>query len=146
MPHLNVQLCLLQSHQDITKKRSNSFHPRLQLETIIDDTNPLYAILSHTWGSDEFLFEHLQAGITQRQKDTPSRGLSKILETCQRAKNDGLKYAWVDTCCIDKSSSVELSEAINSMFKWYEDSAACYICLEDVSNRGRQSSVVDIAQ
>ncbi|RNJ54463.1 hypothetical protein D7B24_000436 [Verticillium nonalfalfae] len=117
----------------------------LELKTAYGYGTPLYAILSHTWGDDEFLFEHLQAGITQHQKDTPSRGLSKILETCQRAKNDGLEYAWVDTCCIDKSSSAELSEAINSMFRWYEDSAACYIYLEDVSNRGRQGGVVNIS-
>ncbi|EEY23094.1 HET domain-containing protein [Verticillium alfalfae VaMs.102] len=117
----------------------------LELKTAYGYATPLYAILSHTWSDEELLFEHLQAGITQRQKDTPSRGLSKILETCQRAKNDGLEYVWVDTCCIDKSSSAELSDAINSMFRWYEDSAACYIHLEDVSNRGRQGGVVDIS-
>lgn len=41
---------------------------------------------------------------------------SKIYMTCLQALRDGLDYVWVDTCCIDKSSSAELSEAINSMY------------------------------
>ncbi|KUI59526.1 Vegetative incompatibility protein HET-E-1 [Cytospora mali] len=51
---------------------------------------------------------------------------------CWQAAKDGLKYAWVDTCCIDKSSSAELSEAINSMFRWYQRSARCYVYLSDI--------------
>ena len=45
---------------------------------------------------------------------------------------DGLSHAWIDTCCIDKSSSAELSEAINSMYTWYEVAQVCYAYLEDV--------------
>ncbi len=45
---------------------------------------------------------------------------------------DGVRYIWIDTCCIDKSSSAELSEAINSMYRWYEESVVCYAYLEDV--------------
>ncbi|KAM0326721.1 hypothetical protein ACHAQA_006594 [Verticillium albo-atrum] len=104
----------------------------LRLEFFIGDQIPQYAILSHTWGEDEFLFEDLQ-GDMQAQLRNPKRGLRKVLQTCERAKVDKFKYAWIDTCCIDKSSSAELSEAINSMFRWYEDSAACYIYLEDVT-------------
>lgn len=59
-------------------------------------------------------------------------GFKKIRRTCQIAlKIGGLKYAWVDTYCIDKTSSAELSEAINSMFKWYQQSAICFAFLED---------------
>lgn len=51
--------------------------------------------------------------------------------TCQQARRDSLEYAWVDTCCIDKTSSAELSEAINSMYRWYADSKVCYVYLVD---------------
>jgi hypothetical protein len=42
----------------------------------------------------------------------------------------------VDTCCIDKKSSAELSEAINSMFRWYKNAAVCYAYLSDVRITG----------
>ena len=45
---------------------------------------------------------------------------------------DGLEYVWNDTCCIDKKSSAELSEAINSMFRWYANSVICYAYLSDI--------------
>lgn len=66
------------------------------------------------------------------RRDTMA-GFAKIQATCRQAQRDGLDYAWVDTCCIDKTSSAELGEAINSMFKWYKNSAVCYAFLEDVS-------------
>lgn len=54
------------------------------------------------------------------------RGFSKIRETCAIALQKGYAWAWVDTCCIDKTSSAEPSEAINSMFMWYQNCAVCY--------------------
>lgn len=60
------------------------------------------------------------------------KGFQKIDWTCQQAATDGLDYAWVDTCCIDQSSSAELSEAINSMFRWYKRAAVCYVYLSDI--------------
>ena len=51
---------------------------------------------------------------------------------CNQAKRDGYKYAWVDTCCIEKNSSAELQEAINSMYRWYSEAAVCYAYLSDV--------------
>jgi hypothetical protein len=59
----------------------------------------------------------------------------------KQAASDGLQYIWVDTCCIDKSSSAELSEAINSMFRWYQNAARCYVYLTDVSIKGWESSI-----
>ncbi|KAI1347096.1 heterokaryon incompatibility protein-domain-containing protein [Xylaria sp. FL0043] len=67
-----------------------------------------------------------------------SRGLDKIKAVCEVAKRDGLQWVWVDTCCIDKASSAELSEAINSMFRYYQQSTVCYAYLDDVSLDGRQ--------
>ncbi|KAH7122343.1 hypothetical protein B0J11DRAFT_463994 [Dendryphion nanum] len=96
---------------------------------------PRYAILSHTWGADdeEFTFKDLVKG-TGKSKV----GYSKIQFCAKQAAKDGLQFFWVDTCCIDKSSSTELSEAINSMFHWYHESAKCYVYLPDVliSNDG----------
>ncbi|KAI3322928.1 hypothetical protein HD806DRAFT_544998 [Xylariaceae sp. AK1471] len=89
---------------------------------------PRYAILSHTWGLEEVTYEDLKHG-TALQKS----GYHKIRFCGEQAERDGLRYFWVDTCCIDKSSSAELTESINSMFPWYSDAAKCYAYLEDVS-------------
>lgn len=58
-------------------------------------------------------------------------GYAKILKTCQIALSDGIHYVWVDTCCINKASSAELAQGINSMFKWYQDAKVCYAYLAD---------------
>ena len=71
------------------------------------------------------------------------KGFQKIEYTCSQAAKDGLEYCWVDTCCIDKSSSAELSEAINSMYAWYRDSRLCYAYLADVA---QASEVISEAQ
>ncbi|KAF2010129.1 HET-domain-containing protein [Aaosphaeria arxii CBS 175.79] len=91
---------------------------------------PPYAILSHTWGNDgdEVTFEDLIKGIG---KSKP--GYRKLAFCAGQAEKDDLPFFWVDTCCIDKSSSAELTEAINSMFKWYRGAAKCYAYLSDVS-------------
>jgi hypothetical protein len=102
----------------------------LRLEEFIGTEIPRYAILSHTWDGGEVSF----ADLTLRQATASTRaGYQKIVFTCKQARRDGLGYAWIDTCCIDKSSSSELSEAINSMFTWYKDAIVCYAYLSDVS-------------
>jgi hypothetical protein len=102
----------------------------LNLEEFFGDKIPRYAILSHTWGDEEVSF----AELSLNQAATATRaGYQKIVFTCKQAREDGLEYAWVDTCCIDKSSSAELSEAINSMFTWYKNAVVCYAYLADVS-------------
>ena len=60
-------------------------------------------------------------------------GYWKIRALCSQAHADGLEYAWIDTCCIDKSSSEEPSEAINSMYRWYQKVHICYAYLADTS-------------
>ena len=56
----------------------------------------------------------------------------KVIKCSKQAHDAGLEYVWIDTCCIDKTNSVELSEAINSMFRWYQEAAVCYVYLFDV--------------
>ena len=95
----------------------------------VGDNVPQYAILSHTWGVDteEVTFKDLIEGTGKRKA-----GYEKVRFCGEQAKRDGLQYFWVDTCCIDKTNSVELSESINSMFKWYQAAAICYAYLSDV--------------
>ncbi|KAK1493991.1 HET domain-containing protein [Colletotrichum tamarilloi] len=96
---------------------------------------PRYVILSHTWGNDEVTFQDLD-----RPDHTKKRGYTKIDGICCLAARNGFKWVWVDTCCIDKTSSAELSEAINSMYKWYKDSSTCCAYLEDVQQGDDPSS------
>lgn len=95
----------------------------------VDGENPPpYAILSHTWtDGQEVTYNELVAG-TGKDKT----GYEKIRFCSGQAAADGLEYFWVDTCCIDKSNSVELSTAINSMFRWYQRASKCYVYLSDV--------------
>jgi len=93
------------------------------------DKVPPYAILSHTWGKeeDEVLFADMERGSAEGKL-----GYKKIRYSCAHAAAHGHDYIWVDTCCIDKSSSADLSEAINSMYTWYRDATICYAYLADV--------------
>ena len=88
-----------------------------------------YAILSHTWAEDEVTFQDMMSDPKAAQT---KNGYRKIDLTCKQALKDKLGYCWMDTCCIDKSSSTELSEAINSMYRWYERSSICYAYLSDI--------------
>jgi hypothetical protein len=87
-----------------------------------------YAILSHTWTGQEVTYQDLISGTGENKS-----GYDKIKFCGEQASKDGLKYFWVDTCCIDKSNSAELSTAINSMFRWYRNAKKCYVYLTDVS-------------
>jgi len=91
---------------------------------------PPYAILSHTWGEDheEVNFKDLTIG-PRRAK----AGYEKLRFCAEQAARDGIRHIWVDTCCINKESSAELSEAIISMFRWYQNARICYVYLSDIS-------------
>lgn len=101
---------------------------RFSLIQFFDDI-PQYAILSHTWGLEEVTFQDMKEG-----NGTSKAGFDKIRFCGEQARRDGWQYFWVDTCCIDKSSSAELAEAINSMFQWYRNAAKCYVYLTDISS------------
>lgn len=102
----------------------------LQLETFASSYPP-YSIVSHTWGHDELLYHDfpLKLGL---EKLREKRGWNKIESACRKSLDLGLDYVWIDTACIDRSSSAELSEAINSMWQWYYDASVCLVYLEDV--------------
>ncbi|KAM7198947.1 hypothetical protein V8F33_004684 [Rhypophila sp. PSN 637] len=92
---------------------------------------PRYAILSHTWGDNEVLFDNVQILNSPQSRETSSIP-SKYLLGCDTACGEGILHLWIDTCCIDKKNSTELSEAINSMFRYYAESEICYAYLADV--------------
>ena len=108
---------------------------------------PEYAILSHRWGDDEVSFQDLRCFTEPDEQrrhvlqlvfkvDSSKlfgKGFDKIKRFCTFAANQGYTWVWIDTCCINRESSAELSEAINSMFKWYKSAAICYAYLSDVS-------------
>ncbi|KAM7205166.1 Heterokaryon incompatibility protein (HET) domain containing protein [Naviculisporaceae sp. PSN 640] len=93
---------------------------------------PPYVILSHTWGPEEVSFHDLSIP-AKRTAAKKKAGYVKIAGCCARALEDGYEYVWVDTCCIDKTSSAELSEAINSMYRWYQEASICYAYMSDVN-------------
>ncbi len=110
----------------------------LKLREFPENTIPTYAVLSHTWGSEEVSFQEMQIGVGDTKE-----GFKKIRGCCERAIEDDLLYVWVDTCCIDKSSSAELSEAINSMFRWYQNAEVCYAYLSDLNLVKYTSTMLD---
>jgi hypothetical protein len=122
----------LQTVSQTTFKESRTPDPPLDITlTEYAADVPPYAILSHRWDDpqDEVSYQDLIVNpALARQK----KGCSKIYNTCKLAEKYGYHHVWIDTCCIDKSSSAELSEAINSMFRWYWDSAVCFAYLNDV--------------
>jgi hypothetical protein len=102
------------------------------------DSVPPYAILSHTWDLDnskEVTFEDIK---NHRANLKP--GYHKIEFCQQRATAAHLEYFWIDTCCINKSDSSELQEAIRSMFRWYREAAVCYVYLTDVSKTNSEAA------
>jgi hypothetical protein len=136
----------------------------LEFESFHEDIVPPYAILSHTWGAQEITYQEMAflqklkrlpaelrqdklyvaslmaaAGLdfSDANEDSIRRreGFAKIQQTAVIAKSRGLDYFWLDTCCIDKTSSAELQEAINSMYRWYQRATYCVVHLEDQTRR-----------
>ncbi|KAJ4401742.1 hypothetical protein N0V85_005459 [Neurospora sp. IMI 360204] len=114
-----------------------------------EDEVPTYAILSHTWDGDEVTLQDMQQPNARRilqssnpptkswmkfpqSSNPPSKSWKKIQDACLKASLKGFLYIWIDSCCIDKTNSAELQEAINSMFRWYRNSAVCLALLSDV--------------
>lgn len=90
-----------------------------------------YAILSHRWEEDELKFEDMQPEISAHARQ--KKGFKKVQDFCRVARARGHQYGWADTCCINKLSSAELSESINSMFHYYQLASECIVFMCDVS-------------
>ncbi|RDX47246.1 HET-domain-containing protein [Lentinus brumalis] len=103
------------------------------------DTGPRYAILSHVWEDADHAqsfqdIRAIHARCVLSGEDPRSLVTGKVRRFCLVAEHDGYEWVWLDTGCIDKTSSAELSEAINSMWAWYRDAAVCYAYLGDVGD------------
>lgn len=111
-----------------------------QTLTLEEHTDPIppYAILSHTWGQQELTFQRFQA-LSGQEREAVKSGPSKIGQVCRLTRQHGHGYVWVDTCCIDKSSSADLNEAVNSMYRYYQEAQVCYVYLADATRKGRGS-------
>ena len=102
-----------------------------EFEDFTDEKTPPYAVLSHTWGECEITFQDFRKACSDVSSWQENEGFRKILQFCEQASGQ-FEWVWVDTCCIDKTSSAELSEAINSMYRWYRRSDVCFTYLADV--------------
>ena len=100
---------------------------------------PRYAILSHTWEHDEVQFADMEKGTASTKA-----GYAKIVGCARKAAIKEIPYVWIDTCCIDKSSSAELSESINSMYRWYRDATVCFVYLADVQTPAADAKFADV--
>ena len=107
-------------------------HLKLQYFGGPEEVSGGYAILSHVWIGQEQTFQDLRGLIAEGAQLDHPKVSSKIRGACNVANAHGYSWVWIDTCCIDKTSSAELSEAINSMFQWYALSGVCYAYLHDV--------------
>ena len=97
---------------------------------------PDYVILSHRWSDEEVTFTAMKVDpISNPESGLRSKkGFQKIRGACEQACRDGYSWIWIDNCCIDKSSSAELQETINSMWRYYAESNICYVHMADVDN------------
>lgn len=89
---------------------------------------PRYCVLSHRWGDDEVTYQD----VLNNTINTLANGYKKIFGACQLARSRDYDWIWVDTCCINKESSAELQETINSMFEFYAQADLCIAYLVDV--------------
>ena len=109
---------------------------RAKVLDFVGDEATEYAILSHRWVGKEVDYDEIielaKMAVEERDEIRQRGGYRKIIQSCKLAQKDGYEWLWVDTCCIDKRSSAELSEAINSMYRWYENAKVCYAYLHDV--------------
>ena len=130
---INIEAFL--ERESLMRKRKRMDHRAKVLE-FGDDEATKYAILSHRWTMQEVdyaeIIELAKMAVEERNKIRRRDGYRKILQSCEQAQKDGYQWLWVDTCCIDKQSSAELSEAINSMYWWYENAEVCYAYLHDL--------------
>ncbi|KAI7232820.1 hypothetical protein KC330_g5700 [Hortaea werneckii] len=113
----------------------------LEMHEFLPAYIPPYAILSHRWQEEDVSFKQY----TKRHKYPEVqqlKGFPKIEQFCRIARERQMEWAWIDTCCIDSRSSAELSEAINSMWRWHAGAAECYIYLCDVHMRDDFSNVL----
>ncbi|OJT03675.1 Vegetative incompatibility protein HET-E-1 [Trametes pubescens] len=121
----------------------SNFPQRVKFYEVSDPRKERYAILSHVWDKDpedqspqEPTFQKLSSIISAPDPLPDAFPFLKLYRFCEAARKAQYKLVWADMCCIDKTSSAELSEAITSMYYWYQCADVCYAYLKDVSSPG----------
>jgi hypothetical protein len=99
-----------------------------QVSVFNEAAAPRYAAISHTWGPDEVVFKDL----VNFQYATLRGGFAKLQGACLTVIKLGIEWIWIDTVCIDRSSSVEVSDSVNSIFRWFRNSQFCIVYLDDL--------------
>ncbi|KAI6110433.1 hypothetical protein EDD16DRAFT_1240487 [Pisolithus croceorrhizus] len=125
------------SKTEVLKQADDETEEYAEVLKQFDDEANKYAIVSHRWGiRTEVNFDGITRLMEMNEKDRDKvrdrDGYRKIIKSCEKAEEDGHRWLWIDTCCIDKRNSVELSEAICSMYRWYSNSQTCYVYLNNV--------------
>jgi hypothetical protein len=147
-----------------------NIHTRM-LEEFFENNTPPYCILSHRWTDSEVSCKMYVKAIKKHMRGHELRlgGYRKVFDFCELVEDrvanghlprrrryhselgeidEDIRHVWIDTVCIDKNSSAELSEAINSMYKWYTKAQECYVYLADVHisdiRIGRKSTSVEL--
>jgi hypothetical protein len=104
-----------------------------ELKQVAHESSQPYGILSHVWlqpNEEEVSFWDL-SNTVRRLGARRKKGYAKLHSVCKMAEKHGLKYVWVDTCCINAANESERAEAIRSMYKWRKTASVCYACLFD---------------
>lgn len=135
-PRLSCRSFFTQRKDDIKMRLINT--TTLEIKQFSPSYPPPHAILSHTWDDEEVSFAEIQS---DQSAVHTRRGFRKVVNFCSKARELGYDYAWMDTCCIDKRNSAELSESINSMYRYYKNAAVCMVYLSDVTVQSNSGEV-----
>lgn len=134
----NMRLINVKAFMERERLMNNGrMNHRTKVLELTDDEATSYAILAHRWTGQEVSYKEI-IDLANMEKDEQNEvrqrlGYRKILASCEQAKKDEFEWLWADTCCIDKRSSAELSEATtNALYRWYSNSGVCYVYLQDV--------------
>jgi len=142
---VRVKISFLHYHAVLSLRARGSPNMRLldaknlNFHEFLGATTPQYSILSHTWEDEEVSYQEM---LSERSLIEGKAGYRKIRKAAEMVSSMGYNFIWVDTCCIDKSSSAELTEAINSMFQWYKESSLCLAYLSDVPHEFESETFV----
>ncbi|KAF8417602.1 hypothetical protein L210DRAFT_3580675, partial [Boletus edulis BED1] len=101
-----------------------------------------YVTLSHVWQGKEPSFQDVNQASSVWELDSSPLN-DKLRKFCEVVRSDGYRWAWSDTCCIDKTISSVLNQSLTMMYKWYEASAATFILLEDVESPSALGDLTD---
>ncbi|KAK7460467.1 hypothetical protein VKT23_009188 [Stygiomarasmius scandens] len=123
---------------DICPRRLVDTHTLALVEFHERDTIPPYAILSHRWIKRK---EVVYRRFKRHDRWTKLRsGYRKIQAACRQACQDGIRYIWIDTCCIKQGNHDDVAMNITSMYGYYQNAEVCYVYLVDV---GRKRTMFD---